>query len=234
MLWPGSTPICEDIGRQMLCYSRRIPLHELEARIDVSGHSQISPTKNVQITSNLKAFIGQFGENQGVTCGMFCHFSKLYIIKDSFLNSWSGQVFLAFCRQLRNINELMWRLIILPFQTLKTPWDGTLIFGKCWICIDELPAAPVGMNNNSNSSNKAIIRDLKIIPHFLINHPALADISLVNSSEWSWLFYASCQHPVSTSNISLKLELCNFMGPLLQLINYNGFLRLMGAHGVKV
>uniref|UniRef100_H3CHP7 Peptidase, mitochondrial processing subunit beta n=1 Tax=Tetraodon nigroviridis TaxID=99883 RepID=H3CHP7_TETNG len=30
----GSTPICEDIGRQMLCYSRRIPLLELEARID--------------------------------------------------------------------------------------------------------------------------------------------------------------------------------------------------------
>ncbi|XP_048123934.1 mitochondrial-processing peptidase subunit beta [Alosa alosa] len=30
----GSTPICEDIGRQMLCYNRRIPLHELEARID--------------------------------------------------------------------------------------------------------------------------------------------------------------------------------------------------------
>jgi len=33
---PGSTPVCEDIGRQMLCYSRRIPLHELEARIHVS------------------------------------------------------------------------------------------------------------------------------------------------------------------------------------------------------
>uniref|UniRef100_A0A8C9Y5Z3 Mitochondrial-processing peptidase subunit beta n=1 Tax=Sander lucioperca TaxID=283035 RepID=A0A8C9Y5Z3_SANLU len=30
----GSTPVCEDIGRQMLCYGRRIPLHELEARID--------------------------------------------------------------------------------------------------------------------------------------------------------------------------------------------------------
>lgn len=30
----GSTPICEDIGRQMLTYGRRIPLHELEARID--------------------------------------------------------------------------------------------------------------------------------------------------------------------------------------------------------
>lgn len=32
----GTTPICEDIGRQMLCYNRRIPFHELEARIDVS------------------------------------------------------------------------------------------------------------------------------------------------------------------------------------------------------
>ncbi|XP_063978792.1 mitochondrial-processing peptidase subunit beta [Diachasmimorpha longicaudata] len=30
----GTTAICEDIGRQMLCYDRRIPLHELEARID--------------------------------------------------------------------------------------------------------------------------------------------------------------------------------------------------------
>jgi processing peptidase subunit beta len=30
----GTTPICEDVGRQLLCYGRRIPLHELEARID--------------------------------------------------------------------------------------------------------------------------------------------------------------------------------------------------------
>ncbi|XP_035894845.1 mitochondrial-processing peptidase subunit beta-like [Anopheles stephensi] len=30
----GTTPICEDIGRQMLCYNRRIPLHEMEQRID--------------------------------------------------------------------------------------------------------------------------------------------------------------------------------------------------------
>lgn len=29
----GSTPICEDIGRQMLCYGRRIPIDELERRI---------------------------------------------------------------------------------------------------------------------------------------------------------------------------------------------------------
>ena len=31
----GTTQICEDIGRQMLCYGRRIPLPEMEARIDV-------------------------------------------------------------------------------------------------------------------------------------------------------------------------------------------------------
>lgn len=31
----GTTAICEDIGRQMLCYNRRIPLHELEQRINV-------------------------------------------------------------------------------------------------------------------------------------------------------------------------------------------------------
>ncbi|XP_063438321.1 mitochondrial-processing peptidase subunit beta-like [Mytilus galloprovincialis] len=30
----GSTPACEDIGRQMLCYGRRIPFSEIEARID--------------------------------------------------------------------------------------------------------------------------------------------------------------------------------------------------------
>ncbi|KAL0274762.1 UNVERIFIED_CONTAM: hypothetical protein PYX00_002811 [Menopon gallinae] len=30
----GTTPVCEDVGRQMLCYGRRIPLNELEARIE--------------------------------------------------------------------------------------------------------------------------------------------------------------------------------------------------------
>lgn len=33
-LFPGTTPVCEDIGRQFLCYERRIPLHELEERIE--------------------------------------------------------------------------------------------------------------------------------------------------------------------------------------------------------
>ena len=38
----GSTPICEDIGRQMLCYGRRLPPHELDARIRVK-HFTIRP-----------------------------------------------------------------------------------------------------------------------------------------------------------------------------------------------
>merc|ERR1711860_155352 len=37
----GSTPICEDMGRQMLCYGRRIPVHELEARIDAVDAKRI-------------------------------------------------------------------------------------------------------------------------------------------------------------------------------------------------
>merc|ERR1711893_12417 len=34
LMLDGSTPVCEDIGRQMLCYGRRIPLPELEQRIE--------------------------------------------------------------------------------------------------------------------------------------------------------------------------------------------------------
>lgn len=29
-----STAVCEDVGRQMLCYNRRIPPHELTHRIE--------------------------------------------------------------------------------------------------------------------------------------------------------------------------------------------------------
>lgn len=43
----GTTPICEDIGRQMLCYNRRIPLHELEKRIDVSWKSDDGKNLNL-------------------------------------------------------------------------------------------------------------------------------------------------------------------------------------------
>uniref|UniRef100_A0AC35TLZ5 Mitochondrial-processing peptidase subunit beta n=1 Tax=Rhabditophanes sp. KR3021 TaxID=114890 RepID=A0AC35TLZ5_9BILA len=34
MTLDGTTPICEDIGRQILCYGRRVPLAEIEARIN--------------------------------------------------------------------------------------------------------------------------------------------------------------------------------------------------------
>jgi len=37
----GTTPICEDIGRQMLCYDRRVPFHELEARIASIDAAQV-------------------------------------------------------------------------------------------------------------------------------------------------------------------------------------------------
>lgn len=32
----GSTPVCEELGRHMLCYGRRIPIEELLARVEVS------------------------------------------------------------------------------------------------------------------------------------------------------------------------------------------------------
>merc|ERR1712083_826744 len=40
----GTTPICEDIGRQMLCYGRRMPQHELEARIDAVDAALVKET----------------------------------------------------------------------------------------------------------------------------------------------------------------------------------------------
>merc|ERR1719154_157936 len=40
----GTTPICEDTGRQMLCYGRRMPQHELEARIDAVDAQLVKDT----------------------------------------------------------------------------------------------------------------------------------------------------------------------------------------------
>ena len=48
----GTTPVCEDIGRQMLCYGRRIPQHELEARIDVSIKLIIEVLNNTLVLYN--------------------------------------------------------------------------------------------------------------------------------------------------------------------------------------
>lgn len=56
-----STQVCEDIGRQLLCYNRRIPTHELEARINVN----MICVKNTQI---FKIFIQIF-----IQTSLFCY-----------------------------------------------------------------------------------------------------------------------------------------------------------------
>ncbi|KAM4748131.1 mitochondrial-processing peptidase subunit beta [Rhinophrynus dorsalis] len=60
----GSTPICEDIGRQMLCYNRRIPLPELEARIDLIDAQTIRNvcTKYIYDKSPAIAAVGPIGQ----------------------------------------------------------------------------------------------------------------------------------------------------------------------------
>uniref|UniRef100_A0ABI7XWF9 Mitochondrial-processing peptidase subunit beta n=1 Tax=Felis catus TaxID=9685 RepID=A0ABI7XWF9_FELCA len=59
----GSTPICEDIGRQMLCYNRRIPIPELEARIDAVNAEIIQEvcTKYIYDKSPALAAVGKPG-----------------------------------------------------------------------------------------------------------------------------------------------------------------------------
>lgn len=44
LMLDGSTPICEDVGRQMLCYGRRIPLTEMDARIDAVNAKVVKDT----------------------------------------------------------------------------------------------------------------------------------------------------------------------------------------------
>uniref|UniRef100_A0A3Q2YSV0 Mitochondrial-processing peptidase subunit beta n=1 Tax=Hippocampus comes TaxID=109280 RepID=A0A3Q2YSV0_HIPCM len=72
----GSTPICEDIGRQMLCYSRRIPLHELETRIDAIDAATIKDvcTKHIFDKAPAIAAIGpieQLPDYNQIRSGMF-------------------------------------------------------------------------------------------------------------------------------------------------------------------
>ncbi|XP_063049154.1 mitochondrial-processing peptidase subunit beta [Engraulis encrasicolus] len=72
----GSTPICEDIGRQMLCYNRRIPLHELEARIDAITADTIKDvcTKYIYNKAPAIAAVGpieQLPEYNRIRSGMY-------------------------------------------------------------------------------------------------------------------------------------------------------------------
>ena len=54
----GTTPICEDIGRQMLCYGRRIPIPEMEARIDAVNVDTIKKVCSEYIYDNCPAIVG--------------------------------------------------------------------------------------------------------------------------------------------------------------------------------
>ena len=45
----GTTPICDDIGRHVLNYGRRIPLAEWDALIDVSLYFEVDGTTVVQL-----------------------------------------------------------------------------------------------------------------------------------------------------------------------------------------
>ncbi|XP_034019480.1 mitochondrial-processing peptidase subunit beta [Thalassophryne amazonica] len=72
----GSTPICEDIGRQMLCYGRRIPLHELEARINAIDANTIKDVCSRYIYNKAPAIaavgpIEQLPEYNQIHSGMF-------------------------------------------------------------------------------------------------------------------------------------------------------------------
>ena len=72
----GTTAICEDIGRQMLCYGRRIPPHELEARIDVSL-SILETFSNLEILSIFLFFLNFVNVvNFFLILSTFCQFRR--------------------------------------------------------------------------------------------------------------------------------------------------------------
>ena len=54
----GTTPICEDIGRQILCYGRRIPLHEMEARIDMIDAKVVKDVCSKYLYDRCPAVVG--------------------------------------------------------------------------------------------------------------------------------------------------------------------------------
>jgi processing peptidase subunit beta len=54
----GTTPICEDIGRQILCYGRRIPLPEMEARIDAIDAKTVKDVCQQYLYDRCPAVVG--------------------------------------------------------------------------------------------------------------------------------------------------------------------------------
>lgn len=58
LMLDGSTPICEDIGRQMLCYGRRLPPTELEMRINAVSADDIRRVISQYVISRPPAVVG--------------------------------------------------------------------------------------------------------------------------------------------------------------------------------
>ncbi|CAL1537626.1 unnamed protein product [Lymnaea stagnalis] len=54
----GSTPICEDIGRQMLCYDRRIPIDEMEIRLNAITADTLKEVCTKYIYDKCPAVVG--------------------------------------------------------------------------------------------------------------------------------------------------------------------------------
>ena len=58
LMLDGSTPICEDIGRQLLCYGRRLPPNELDARIDAVTAQDIRRVIAQYVVGRAPAVVG--------------------------------------------------------------------------------------------------------------------------------------------------------------------------------
>lgn len=54
----GTTPVCEDIGRQMLCYGRRIPIPEMEERINSVTAKQVQDVLHEYIQDRCPCIVG--------------------------------------------------------------------------------------------------------------------------------------------------------------------------------
>ncbi|BFZ08602.1 hypothetical protein BsWGS_11642 [Bradybaena similaris] len=54
----GSTPICEDIGRQLLCYGRRIPVDEMEIRLNAITSETLKDVCTKYIYDKCPAVVG--------------------------------------------------------------------------------------------------------------------------------------------------------------------------------
>ena len=72
----GTTPICEDIGRQILCYGRRIPLPEMEARIEAINAKTVKDVCYQYIYDRCPAVVGvgpteAFPDYSAIRSGMY-------------------------------------------------------------------------------------------------------------------------------------------------------------------